>query len=184
MTTKEKDLAITVDFEDEKKQKIFSEAMEKLQQDADAMAALEQSTNLKEAYEALKKYCQLTFDEYEQFCNKLMAQLKESTAKLAADRELAEDELDMVTGGWSWGSFWKAVAAVAICAAVVVAGIATGGAVFAGIGAAAAASMGMISVGGTAAVTAICGGAVGGVVAGVCLGESSNPVYYKKLISN
>ena len=183
MTTKDKDLAITVDFKDDKKQKAFAEAMEMLHRDADAMAALEQSSNLKEAYEALKKYCKMTFDEYEQFCNKLMAHLKEEAAHLRKDRELAEDELDMVTGGWSWGGFWKAVAAVAVCAAVVVAGIATGGAVFAGIGAACAASMGLLSISGSALVGAACGAAVGGVVAGVCLTEPSNPVYYKKITS-
>ena len=175
-------LSIAVNFKDDKKRQAFTDAMEMLQRDADAMAAFEQATNLKEAYEALKKYCQLSFDEYEKLCNAYMEQLKESAAKLVEDRELNEDELDMVAGGWSWSSFWKGVATVALCAAIVVAGAATCGAVAAGVAAVASVAMGVSVISGAAAgVAALGGAAIGGFLTGVALTNSNSPFQYQKL---
>ena len=156
------DLAIQINFEDEEKTKLFTEAMEKLHRDADAMAALEQSGSLKDIYTAFKKYCPLSFDEYEQLSNKLMDQFQESAAKLTADRELTEDELDVVTGG-SWSNFWKTFSIVAICVGIVAATAVTAGAAAAAIGAGAAALLAPGSVGITALAGALVGGAAGAI---------------------
>ena len=156
------DLAIQINFEDEEKTKLFTEAMEKLHRDADAMAALEQSGSLKDIYTAFKKYCPLSFDEYEQLSNKLMDQFQESAAKLTADRELTENELDVVTGG-SWGNFWKTFSIVAICVGIVAATAVTAGAAAAAIGAGAAALLAPGSVGITALAGALVGGAAGAI---------------------
>ena len=156
------DLAIQINFEDEEKTKLFTEAMEKLQRDADAMAALEQSGSLKEVYAAFKKYCPLSFEEYEQLSNKLMDQFQESAAKLTADRELTEDELDIVTGG-SWSSFWKTVGTIAVGVAIVAAVAVTAGAAAAAIGAGAAALLAPGSEGITALAGALVGGAAGAI---------------------
>ena len=156
------DLAIQINFEDEEKTKLFTEAMEKLHRDADAMAALEQSGSLRDIYTAFKKYCPLSFDEYEQLSNKLMDLFQESAAKLTADRELTEDELDVVTGG-SWGSFWKIFSVVAICVGIVVATAVTAGGAAAAIGAGAAALLAPGSVGITALAGALVGGAAGAI---------------------
>ena len=156
------DLAIQINFEDEEKTKLFTEAMEKLHRDADAMAALEQSGSLKDIYTAFKKYCPLSFDEYEQLSNKLMDQFQESAAKLTADRELTEDELDVVTGG-SWSSFWKTVGTIAIGVAIVAAVAVTAGAAAAAIGAGAAALLAPGSEGITALAGALVGGAAGAI---------------------
>ena len=156
------DLAIQINFEDEEKTKLFTEAMEKLHRDADAMAALEQSGSLKDIYTAFKKYCPLSFDEYEQLSNKLMEQFRESAAKLTADRELTENELDVVTGG-SWSNFWKTFSIVAICVGIVAATAVTAGAAAAAIGAGAAALLAPGSVGITALAGALAGGAAGAI---------------------
>ena len=156
------DLAIQINFEDEEKTKLFTEAMEKLHRDADAMAALEQSGSLKDIYTAFKKYCPLSFDEYEQLSNKLMDQFQESAAKLTADRELTENELDVVTGG-SWSNFWKTFSIVAICVGIVAATAVTAGAAAAAIGAGAAALLAPGSVGITALAGALAGGAAGAI---------------------
>ena len=149
--------------------------MEKLQRDADAMAALEQSGSLKEVYAAFKKYCSLSFEEYEQLSNKLMEQFRESAAKLTADRELTENELDVVTGG-SWGNFWKTFSIVAICVGIVVATAVTAGAAAAGIAAAVTAISGIGCVGASALGWGLAvGGAV--VVAAVATsGCEDNPL--------
>ena len=169
------DLAIQINFEDEEKTKLFTEAMEKLHRDADAMAALEQSGSLKDIYTAFKKYCPLSFDEYEQLSNKLMDQFQESAAKLTADRELTEDELDVVTGG-SWSSFWKTVGTIAIGVAIVAAVAVTAGAAAAGIAAAVTAISGIGCVGASALGWGLAvGGAV--VVAAVATsGCEDNPL--------
>ena len=156
------DLAIQINFEDEEKTKLFTEAMEKLHRDADAMAALEQSGSLKDIYTAFKKYCPLSFDEYEQLSNKLMDQFQESAAKLTADRELTENELDVVTGG-SWSNFWKTFSIVAICVGIVAATAVTAGAAAAAIGAGAAALLAPGSLGITALAGALAGGAAGAI---------------------
>ena len=156
------DLAIQVTFADEEKTKLFTAAMEKLHRDADAMAALEQSGSLKEVYAAFKKYCSLSFEEYEQLSNKLMEQFRESAAKLTADRELTENELDVVTGG-SWGNFWKTFSIVAICVGIVAATAVTAGAAAAAIGAGAAALLAPGSEGITALAGALVGGAAGAI---------------------
>ena len=138
---------------DEKQQARFDQLMERLQRDVDTMAAIEQAGDLKEVYQALKKYCSLQFDEFEQLCKAVMEKMKTDVSKQAAERELDDAELDMVVGGNWWRTFWNVAIVVAIAAA---------GAVMGGFLAAGALAGACIT--GLAFGLGVAGGAVGGGV--------------------
>ncbi len=113
---------------------------------------LEAAQSVEEMYAAVKEYISLKLEDFQVLFDKTVEFFKGPKV------QLEDDMMECVAGGWSLSGFWNKYKR-AICATVVVAGIAA-------IGAAAG-----VVVGVTAAMLAggslVTGGAIGGAIGGV-----------------
>ncbi len=121
--------------------------------DQETCGLLDLAKSVEDVFEATKKYVSMKLDDFKALFADVMNYFKDEEKVT-----LADETLDCVVGGWSWGGVWETVkrkaVAVVIGAAIGASALGIGGAVLGG----------PIGFGVGAAVGAIVGGIIGGVV--------------------
>ena len=120
--------------------------------DQETCKLLDLAQSVEDVFEATKKYVAMKLEDFKALFADVMDYFKADKAVLA------DETLDCVVGGWSWGGIWETVKRKAVA---VVVGAAIGGAV---LGITGAALGGPIGFGVGAVVGGIAGGIIGGIV--------------------
>lgn len=126
MLLKDEDIKIQMTYKSEKEMQRVVKLWADIQGNEEACAKLNKIEKPEDAYDILKSYVSMTFEQFKTIEKSVTEQLVESYQSLAAEaeRELGEDELDCVTGGSWFSNAWNWVKQNPIKTALIVASVA------------------------------------------------------------
>ncbi len=148
-------------MEDNQARVTISEIQAAMSKDAVVSKMMEAAQTVEDAYEVVKRYGSMKFEEFKVLCNDMMEYFR--GPKVA----LNDDIMDAVVGGGFWGNLWNKYKNVVIC---VGAGIAIGALFATGIGA-------VVATTGVALSTSF---VAGGVVGGLIGAAAGGTLYYAR----